>query len=226
MKVKYSKDTEGDFDKHIEYLRRKGKSDGHKYQTYELDGINKSFKNNITKGLKSKIEHKSSIFPKEFDYDSDNYKMYVDKPSHHIVFYKIVSPRKGNPYIIVDKCIHSTELKRQLEEKGIEPLKNADQTLLDDLKEVYKEDKINQRDDSDEESGKEKDDYDKETGEKVKKTVFTGPRGGRFYKTDKGERVYIDEKKSFRGLRKMLMEEKKISLRGYIKREKRSSASL
>ena len=42
MKVKYSKSTQEDFRKHRDYLTRTGKSDGHKYQKYELDGISKS----------------------------------------------------------------------------------------------------------------------------------------------------------------------------------------
>ena len=43
MKVKYSKSTQEDFRKHRDYLTRTGKSDGHKYQKYELDGISKSY---------------------------------------------------------------------------------------------------------------------------------------------------------------------------------------
>ena len=39
--------------------------------------------------------------------------------------------------------------------------------------------------------GKEEEVEDPETGKKVKKIVFTGPRGGRFYKSDKGNKVYI-----------------------------------
>ena len=64
MRIIFSEETKEDFRKHRKYLRRKRKSDGHPYQPYELDGINKSFKKNITKGLESKKEHKESIFPK------------------------------------------------------------------------------------------------------------------------------------------------------------------
>ncbi len=51
MKVQYSKDTKSDFKKHREYLTRQKKSDGHNYQKYELEGINKSFKKNLKENL-------------------------------------------------------------------------------------------------------------------------------------------------------------------------------
>lgn len=70
MKVKYSKSTQEDFRKHRDYLTQTGKSDGHKYQKYELDGISKSLKSNISKSLTDIKEHKDSIFPKEFEYSN------------------------------------------------------------------------------------------------------------------------------------------------------------
>ena len=79
MKVRFSPETDDDFRKHRDYLRKIRKSDGHKYQNYELDGIRKSLKNNITKGLEGKKEHPNSIYPKEFEYNSEDYKMYVEK---------------------------------------------------------------------------------------------------------------------------------------------------
>jgi len=89
MEVEFTRKTNKDFRRHRDYLRRIGKSDGHKYQKYELDGISKSLKSNISKGLTDIKEHKDSIFPKEFEYHSGSHKMYVDKKSHHIVFYTI-----------------------------------------------------------------------------------------------------------------------------------------
>ena len=87
MKVQYSKDTKSDFKKHREYLTRQGKSDGHKYQKYELDGIGKALKNNITKGLETKKDHSDSIFPKKYEYNSGSHKMHIDKKSHYVIFY-------------------------------------------------------------------------------------------------------------------------------------------
>lgn len=106
MKVRFSEKTKEDFRKHREYLRRTGKPDGHKYQNYELDGISKSLRKNISKGLESTDEHKDSIYPKEFEYNAKDYKMYVDKKSHHIVFYKIEHTKSGKEIIQIDKCIH------------------------------------------------------------------------------------------------------------------------
>lgn len=37
MKVTFSKETKEDFDKHRDYLRRTTKSDGYKYQKFEID---------------------------------------------------------------------------------------------------------------------------------------------------------------------------------------------
>lgn len=219
MRVKFSDNTTDDFKRHKDYLRRKGKSDGHGFQEYELNGISKALKKNISKGLEDKKEHKDSIFPKEkgFEYNVEDYKMYVDKRSHHVVFYNIIKPKKGASYISIDKCIHSTELKRELERKGIEPLKDADTSLLDDLNEIYKEDEINLKDDSDDDRGKEEEVYDEETGKKVKRIVYTGPQGGRYYKGNKGEKIYIKENM----VKKMKphMGKKITSLYEYIKRE-------
>ena len=44
MEVKFTRKTDKDFRKHRDYVRRQMKSDGHSYQTYELDGISKSLK--------------------------------------------------------------------------------------------------------------------------------------------------------------------------------------
>ena len=78
MKVRFSPNTDDDFRKHKDYLRRKGKSDGHGFQEYELKGISKALKKNITKELEDKKEHKDSIFPKEngFEYNVEDYKMF------------------------------------------------------------------------------------------------------------------------------------------------------
>ena len=144
--------------------------------------------------------------------------MYVDKGSHHIVFYKVDQDSKGKKFISIEKCIHSSELKDELDKKGIKPLENADKSLLDDLDDVYKEDEINQKEDNEEEEGKEEEVYDEETGKKVKRIVYTGPKGGRYYKTSKGEKVYVDEGMS-KSLKSILLESKMVSLDEYLKKE-------
>ena len=218
MKIKYSKSTQEDFQKHRDYLTRTGKSDGHKYQKYELDGISKSLKSNISKGLTDIKEHKDSIFPKEFEYHSDSHKMYVDKKSHHIVFYKVITPKKGEPYISVEKCIHSTELRKELEKRGIKPLKGCDKSLLDDLETVYREDDVKSKEDSDEESKETKEEItDPETGKKIKKVKHTGPRGGHYYINDKGEHIYPEEwNESLKDIKDLIIESNIISLSSYL----------
>ncbi len=238
MEVSFSGKTKEDFRKYNDFIRRKKKSDGHKYQKYELDKIQKSFKGNIVKGLEGTKFHRDSIFPKEFEYNSKDFKMYVDKKSHHIVFYSVVS-KGGDSRIIVDKCIHSKELKKELDKKGIKPLEDSDPQLLLDYITIEREDKVNDETLTDEErdeynkkekelesriesqkkedKGKEEEVYDEETGKKVKRIVYTGPKGGRFYKSDNGEKVYIDEQRTFKSLSSLLLESKMISLNQYIK---------
>ena len=213
MEVKFTRKTDKDFRKHRDYVRRQKKSDRHSYQTYELDSISKSFKKNLRENIGEQKEHKDSIFPKEFEYHSDSHKMYVDKKSHHIVFYKVITPKKGEPYISVEKCIHSTELKKELEERSIEPLKDCDKSLLDDLETVYKEDDVKTKDDSDEEL---EEDTDNEGNPRQHKT---GPQGGKYY------RVKIDGKwgpwnsetnESFKSIQNLLTESNIISLSSYL----------
>lgn len=218
MKVRYSKNTDEDFRKHRAYLRNVVKPDGHKYDHKQIAYFNNRLKESISRNLSNKKEHKDSIFPKEYDYSSKDYKMYVDKGSHHIVFYKVDQDSKGRKFISIEKCIHSSELKDELDKKGIKPLENADKSLLDDLNDVYKEDEINQKEDNEEEEGKEEEVYDEETGKKVKRIVYTGPQGGRFYKNKRGEKVYVDEGIS-RSLKSILLESKMVSLSEYLKKE-------
>lgn len=218
MEVKFTRKTDKDFRKHRDYVRRQKKSDGHSYQTYELDSISKSFKKNLRENIGKQKERKDSIFPKEFEYHSGSHKMYVDKKSHYIVFYKVITPKKGEPYISVEKCIHSTELKKDLEERGIKPLKDCDKSLLDDLETVYREDDIKSKEDSDEESKETKEEItDPETGKKIKKVKHTGPRGGHYYINDKGEHIYPEEwNESLKDIKDLIIESNIISLSSYL----------
>lgn len=229
MKVKYSKSTQEDFRKHRDYLTRTGKSDGHKYQKYELDGISKSLKSNISKGLTDIKEHKDSIFPKEFEYHSDSHKMYVDKKSHHIVFYKVITPKKGEPYISVEKCIHSTELRKELEKRGIKPLKGCDKSLLDDLETVYREDDVKSKEDSDEELEVDKDSKKdprkiwkrrpKENGKGLTKNYYNihNPESSISQEQfDELVRNYEESNESLKDIKNLIIESNIISLSSYL----------
>lgn len=221
MKVIFTSKTKEDFRKHNDYVRKQKKSDGHKYQSYELKGINKSFKKNLGENLEKIKEPKDSIFPKEYEYSSDSHKMYVDKKSHYVVFYKVITPKKGEPYLSIEKNIHSTELRKELEEKGIKPLKDCDKSLLDDLETVYKEDDVKLRDDSEDEK-ETKEVTDPETGKKIKKVKHTGPRGGHYYINDKGEHIYPEEWnesiKNMKSVKTYITESKMVSLVDYLKK--------
>lgn len=225
MKVIFTSETKEDFRKHNDYVRKQKKSDGHKYQSYELKGINKSFKKNLRENLEKIKEPKDSIFPKEFEYSSDSHKMYVDKKSHYVVFYTVETTKSGEKIMKVRRNIHSTELKKELEERGIKPLKDCDKSLLDDLETVYREDDVKSKDDSEDEkeTKEEKEEVtDPETGKKIKKVKHTGPRGGHYYINDKGEHIYPEEWnesiKNMKSVKTYITESKMVSLIDYLKK--------
>lgn len=68
--------------------------------------------------------------------------MYIDKKSHHVIFYKVVKTKKGEPYVSIEKCIHSKELRKELEKKDIKPLEDSDPKLLLDYITIEKEDMV------------------------------------------------------------------------------------
>ena len=222
MKVIFTSETKEDFRKHNDYVRKQKKSDGHKYQSYELKGINKSFKKNLGENLEKIKEPKDSIFPKEYEYSSDSHKMYVDKKSHYVVFYTVETTKSGEKIMKVRRNIHSTELKKELEDKGIKPLKDCDKSLLDDLETVYKEDDVKLRDDSEDEKETKEEVIDPETGKKIKKVKHTGPRGGHYYINDKGEHIYPEEWnesiKNMKSVKTYITESKMVSLVDYLKK--------
>ena len=219
MKVIFTSETKEDFRKHNDYVQRLNKSDGHKYQSYELKGINKSFKKNLKDNLEKIKTPKDSIFPKEFEYSSDSHKMYVDKRSHYVVFYTVETTKNGEKIMKVRRNIHSTELKKELEEKGIKPLKDCDKSLLDDLETVYKEDDVKSRDDSEDEKETKEEVTDPDTGRKIKKVKHVGKRGGKYYIDDNGNKVYPEEwNESIIDLKTKILESKIVSLVDYLKR--------
>ncbi|MBO7723841.1 MAG: hypothetical protein J6S20_00045 [Paludibacteraceae bacterium] len=215
MEVIFTKNTHNDFQRHRDYLRRTGKSDGHNFQKYELDEIGKSLKKNIKNGVGNQKEHKKSIFPKKFEYNYDTHKMYIDKKSHHVVFYTIKKTKNGD-VVKIEKCIHSVELKKELDKRGIKPLKSGDKSLLDDLETIYKEDDINLREENE---GKKEEVIDPKTGKKTKKVKHTGPRGGHYYINDKGEHIYPEEwNESLKNVKSFIKESKMVSLIDFLKK--------
>ena len=135
MKVKFSPNTKDDFGNYKEYLQELKKSDSDKYYHINPGEEKKNLRNSIGNSIGNKDNHSDSIFPKEFRYGSESHKMYVDKKRHHVVFYKIINPKKGKPYISIEKCIHSTDLSKELEKKDIEALK-AENVVLEDKVDV------------------------------------------------------------------------------------------
>ena len=241
MKVKFSPDTKDDFRNYKEYLDKLKKSDSGKYSHIKPENEKKKLRDDIGSSIGDKDEHSDSIFPKEFDYSSDSHKMYIDKKSHQVVFYKVIKQKKGESYVSIEKCIHSTELKKELDKKGIKPLEDSDPKLLLDYITVEKEDKVNNETLTDEEREEYKKKEDKlkerisnkskekkeevtdpETGKKIKKVKHTGPRGGHYYINDKGEHIYPEEWnesiKNMKSVKTYIIESKMVSLVDYLKK--------
>ena len=132
MKVKFSNETKIDFGKYKEYLQELKNSNTDKYRHIKPEDEKKKLRNKIGNSIGDKDNHSKSIFPQEFEYGSESHKMYIDKKSHHVVFYKVITPKKkgSEPYVSIEKCIHSKELKKELDKKGIEPLEDSDPQLL------------------------------------------------------------------------------------------------
>ena len=89
MKVKFSNETKNDFGKYKDHLQELKKSNSSKYRHIKPEESKKKLRDNIGSSIGNKENHSDSIFPKEFDYNSDSHKMYIDKKSHHVVFYKV-----------------------------------------------------------------------------------------------------------------------------------------
>lgn len=243
MKVIFTRKTKDDFKKHNDYIRKQKKSDGHKYQSYESKGINDSFKKNLKGNLEKIKEPKDSIFPNKFEYNSKSHKMYVDKKSHYVVFYTIETSKNGDKVMKVQKNIHSTELRKELDKKGIKPLENSDPELQLDLLNIEYEDKVNNLDEDEEISQEIKDKYNEKKSELESKINNkkegiekedkdengnprqhkTGPRGGKYYRVKiNGEwgpwNSETNENKNMKSVKSFITESKMVSLVDYLKK--------
>ena len=140
MNVKFSDKTNDDFDnyrEYLSYLREKG-IDVHIPKNEEDEHLEEK----LEKSLSELKVHKDSIYPDSFDYGKGNYKMYVDKKSHRILFYNIEKDSKDNSYISIERCPHSLVFKKELKREGIKPEKDCDPELEKDLVDVEYEDEI------------------------------------------------------------------------------------
>lgn len=237
MKVKFSPDTRDDFRNYKDHLQELKKSNSNKYRYINPEESKKKLRDNIGSSIGDKDEHSDSIFPKEFDYSSDSHKMYIEKKSHHVVFYKVVKPKKGEPYVSIEKCIHSTDLRKELEKKDIKPLEDSDPKLLLDYITIEKEDKVKDETLTDEEreeykkkeeelkerisnnsKGIEKEDKDEYGNPRQHKT---GPRGGKYYRVKiNGEwgPWNSDTNENIRNVKTYIIESKMVSLVDYLKK--------
>lgn len=236
MNIEFSDNAKKEIINYSKYLAKTTKFDKEKIQE-----LTTKFEEQLKKNINSSDnEHSDSIFPRKTKFGK-GYKMCVDKSKHRVIFYKIDKDENGKEVARIHECPHSTDLKKELDKKGIEPLGDSDPKLLLDYITIEKEDKVNNETLTDEEreeykkkeeelkeriSNKskktEEEVTDPKTGKKIKKVKYTGPRGGHYYINDKGEHVYPEEWnesiKNMKSVKSYITESKMISLLEYLKK--------
>lgn len=232
MNIEFSDNAKKEIINYSKYLAKTTKFDKEKIQELTTK-FEEQLKNNINS---SDNEHSDSIFPRKTKFGK-GYKMCVDKSKHRVIFYKIDKDENGKEVARIHECPHSTDLKKELDKKGIEPLGDSDPKLLLDYITIEKEDKVNNETLTDEEreeykkkeeelkeqisnksQGIEKEDKDEHGNPRQHKT---GPQGGRYY------RVKIDGKwgpwnsetnEKMTSVKSYINESKMVSLIDYLKK--------
>ena len=138
MEIELSDSAKKEIVKYSKYLAKTTKFDEDKIEKLTTE-FEEQLKTNINS---SKNEHSDSIFPKKTKFGK-GYKMCVDKSKHRVIFYKIDKDENGQKIARIHECPHSTELKKELDKKGIKPLEDSDPKLLLDYITIEKEDKVN-----------------------------------------------------------------------------------
>jgi hypothetical protein len=232
MNIEFSDNAKKEIINYSKYLAKTTKFDKEKIQE-----LTTKFEEQLKKNINSSDnEHSDSIFPRKTKFGK-GYKMCVDKSKHRVIFYKIDKDENGKEVARIHECPHSTDLKKELDKKGIEPLGDSDPKLLLDYITIEKEDKVNNETLTDEEreeykkkeeelkeqisnksQGIEKEDKDEHGNPRQHKT---GPQGGRYY------RVKIDGKwgpwnsetnEKMTSVKSYINESKMVSLIDYLKK--------
>lgn len=232
MNIEFSDNAKKEIINYSKYLAKTTKFDEKKIQK-----LTTKFEEQLKKNINSSDnEHSDSIFPRKTKFGK-GYKMCVDKSKHRVIFYKIDKDENGEEVARIHECPHSTDLKKELDKKGIEPLGDSDPKLLLDYITVEKEDKVNNETLTDEEreeykkkeeelkeqisnksQGIEKVDKDEHGNPRQHKK---GPQGGRYY------RVKIDGKwgpwnsetnEKMKSVKSYINESKMVSLIDYLKK--------
>lgn len=140
MKVVFSKiarEELKDYKKHLLELKKKGKLPSYVEIPKSFNELHELIKTD----LKEEQNHNDSIYPKDCEFGK-NYKIGIEKKKHYISFYKIIKDGDGNPQISIERCLHSTKLKKELDRKGIKPKEDADPYVLLDLLKIERGDEV------------------------------------------------------------------------------------
>ena len=136
VKVGFSEGTNKDFDRYIKFLTGNSRSYGsEKEENEKIKELEGRLKDKLIKKIDRDWSHRDSIYPKDSEYGR-GYKMVVDTTNQRVLFYKIYKNKDNENCVTIHKCPHYKDFIKDLEEKGIEPKKDADPNILLDLLEV------------------------------------------------------------------------------------------
>ena len=140
MRVDFSKTANEelkDYKKHLLELKKKGELPSY----VKIPESLKKLKKIIIEELSRVNNHKDSIYPKDCEFGKD-YKIGTRNEKNYISFYDIVKDSKGESYISIERCLHFTKLKKELDRKGIKPKEDADPYVLLDLLKIERGDEV------------------------------------------------------------------------------------
>lgn len=235
MNIELSDNAKKEIVNYAKYLAKTTKFDKEKIQE-----LTTKFEEQLKKNINSSDnEHSDSIFPRKTKFGK-GYKMCVDKSKHRVIFYKIDKDENGKEVARIHECPHSTDLKKELDKKGIEPLEDSDPKLLLDYITIEKEDKVNNETITDKERDeynrrkeeledlisqkKQKGDSDEELEEDTDKEGNlrqhkTGPEGGKYYRVKKDGKWgpwNSEASESLKDIKDLIIELNIISLSSYL----------
>ena len=136
--IDFDGDSEDEFEKYVDFLNGNSKHFKEEIKDKDEDEVEKiknRWKGKLEKEIKEKLErtfnHEKSIYPSDTEYGEDN--MLVDTTNNRIIFYEIYKNGDDKECVTIHKCPHYKDFIKDLEEKGIEPKKDADASILLDL---------------------------------------------------------------------------------------------
>lgn len=143
MDITLSKEAKAALKEHFEYLDTIRKADNEKLSDEHKVNANKKLENDLIDIISSlgdnSADHPDSIFPDKYTFGESNFKMLVTKDSHFVAFYKVKKSKSGKVVARIVQTMHQSVLEKDLKDKNIKPLKDADPKLLKTYKSVERD---------------------------------------------------------------------------------------